>query len=162
MALGRTHDLANLLALPGFLYFLPKELYVPFSLGYLVGTFLLSPDLDLPNSKPTRRWGLLRCLWLPYQSISRHRGLSHVPFMGSFLRLLYFTGLLLFLYFVLIGVVSVLDMGAALFLAAFNPFEFLRDILRSEKSLYFVAGILCADIVHIVLDGASSLLRKLT
>ena len=162
MALGRTHDLVNLAVLPGFLYFLPKELYIPFGLGYLVGTFLLSPDLDLPNSRPTRRWSFLRCLWLPYQSISRHRGLSHVPFVGSILRIVYITGVLLFLYFVLIGVVSILDRGTALFLAAFNPFEFLNHLLRSEKSLYFLAGVLCADVVHIILDGVSSLVKKLT
>lgn len=162
MALGRTHDLVNLTALPAFFYFLPKEFYLPFGLGYLVGTFLLSPDIDLPNSRPTKRWSFLRCLWAPYQSLSRHRGLSHVPVVGSLLRLAYIVGVVLFLYFVLIGVVSTLDRGFAMFLASFNPFEFLNDLFRSEKSLYFVAGVICADIVHIILDGISSFVKRLT
>jgi len=162
MALGKTHDLVNLLALPGFLYFLPKELYLPFGIGYLVGTFFLSPDVDLPNSKPAKRWRLLRCLWAPYQSLSKHRGISHTPVIGSFLRLAYLVGASLFLYFSLLGLASILGESFAVFLAGFNPFEFLNDLFRREESLYFVAGILCADLVHLVLDGASSLLRKLT
>ncbi|MFZ8787486.1 DUF2227 family putative metal-binding protein [Thermocrinis sp.] len=52
MALGKTHELINLLVLPGFLYFLPKEFYLSFSVGYLLDTFLLSPDLDLKHSAP--------------------------------------------------------------------------------------------------------------
>jgi len=162
MALGRTHDLINLMALPGFFYFLPKELYVPFGAGYLVGTFLLSPDIDLPNSRPSKRWSFLRCLWAPYQSVSRHRGVSHLPVVGSLVRLVYLIAVVLFLYFVLLGVVSVLDRSFALFLASFNPFEFLNDLFRSEKSLYFVAGIVCADVVHILIDWFSTLIKKFT
>ncbi|WP_457600287.1 DUF2227 family putative metal-binding protein [Hydrogenivirga sp.] len=162
MALGRTHDLINLIALPGFLYFLPRELYAPFGIGYVVGTFFLSPDVDLTNSRPTRRWGFLRCIWAPYQSLSRHRGVSHIPVIGSLLRLLYLVSLVIFLYFVLLGVVSTLDRGLALALTDFNPFSYLNELFRSEKSLYFVLGIVCADVVHILLDAVSSLLKRLT
>ncbi|RLJ71371.1 putative metal-binding protein [Hydrogenivirga caldilitoris] len=162
MALGKTHDLINLVALPGFLYFLPKELYIPFGAGYMVGTFLLSPDVDLPNSKPTKRWSFLRCLWYPYQSLSQHRGISHIPVIGSLLRLLYLISVVIFLYFFLLGVVSVLDKGLALALTNFNPFPYLNELFRSEKSMYFVLGILCADVVHIILDGLSSVLKRLT
>ncbi len=162
MALGRTHDLINLTALPVFFYFLPKELYIPFGAGYLVGTFFLSPDIDLPNSKPTRRWKLLRCLWIPYQSLSRHRGISHMPVIGSLLRLAYLIFIVIFAYFVLIGVLSVFDKSFSMVLASFNPFEFLNELFRSEESLYFVAGIVCADIVHILFDGISSFMKKLT
>ncbi len=56
---------------------------------YLAGMYL-SPDLDL-ISRPFKRWGLLRFLWLPYQRlIPRHRHwLSHGPVIGSGVRLLY-------------------------------------------------------------------------
>ncbi len=162
MALGRTHDLINLVALPGFLYYLPKEFYIPFSAGYLVGTFLLSPDIDLPNSKPTKRWSLLRCLWSPYQSFSRHRGISHLPVVGSLLRLLYIVGVIIFLYFVMVGIVSFLDRSFARILADFNLFSLLNELFRSELGLYFVGGIVCADIVHIILDSITSLIKRLT
>jgi len=161
MALGRTHDLVNLIALPGFLYFLPKELYIPFGAGYIVGTFFLSPDVDLPNSRPSRRWSFLRCLWFPYQSITQHRGVSHVPVIGSLLRLLYLVLVVSFIYFVVIGIVSVLDRGLAIALTGFNPFAYLNELFRSEESLFFVAGIICADVVHIVLDGISSTIKRI-
>ena len=162
MALGRTHDLLNLVALPSFLYFLPKELYVPFGLGYMVGTFFLSPDIDLPNSRPTKRWSLLRCVWTPYQSFSRHRGLSHMPVLGSLVRLIYLVGVVIFTYFVLLGVVSMLDKNLGLSLAGYDPFELLNRAFRSRESLYFVAGVVCADIVHILIDISSSFIKRVT
>ncbi len=162
MALGKTHDVINLIALPALFYYLPKEFYLPFGVGYIVGTFLLSPDIDLPNSRPSRRWSLLKCLWLPYQNLSRHRGFSHIPIVGSLLRLIYIVSVVIFLYFVLIGILSFLDRSLSYLIASFNPFEFLSELFRSEGSLYFVAGIICADVVHIVLDWVTSLLRRVT
>ncbi len=162
MALGRTHDLINLTALPAFLYFIPKEFYLPFCAGYVVGTFLLSPDIDLPGSKPSKRWSVLRCIWLPYQSVSRHRGLSHIPVIGSLLRLLYLVCAVLFLYFTLLGVVSALDRGLGYMLSGFNPFELLNEIFRSDVSLYVVAGIVAADVVHVLLDLLWSAVRRIT
>lgn len=162
MALYRTHDLVNLTALPAFLYFMPKEGMIPFAVGYVVGTFLLSPDLDLPGSKPSRRWGCLRWLWLPYQVISRHRGVSHMPIVGTFIRLSYAVLSVIFLYFTLIGVVSVIDRGLGYLVSGWNPFETLDRVFRSREAIFFVAGVVCADIVHIVMDGLWSFLRRIT
>jgi uncharacterized metal-binding protein len=65
------------------------------SLGFLVGGLWLSPDLDT-RSNPSRRWGPLAPLWAPYRKLVRHRGLlSHGPLLGSGLRLLYLSLLLL-------------------------------------------------------------------
>lgn len=62
-----------------------------FSLGFLAGTFLLSPDLDLSeqgvNSK--RNWGVLGPLWVPYGMVFSHRGLSHTWIVGPLTRLAY-------------------------------------------------------------------------
>lgn len=54
-----------------------------FSLSYLFATFFLSPDLDI-DSKPYKRWGILRFLWWPYKVIFKHRGFSHNPIIGPF------------------------------------------------------------------------------
>ena len=86
MALGKSHDYVILLALHLCLYYTPKEFYIPFTLGYIFGTFLLSPDLALPQSKPSKRWRKLRLIWKPYQSFSNHRGSSHIPVLGTLLR----------------------------------------------------------------------------
>ncbi|MFZ8861871.1 MAG: DUF2227 family putative metal-binding protein, partial [Thermocrinis sp.] len=101
MALGRTHELINLLVLPGFLYFLPKEFYLSFGVGYVLGTFFLSPDLDLKHSKPSKRWKALKILWRPYQEKSKHRGISHIPILGTFTRLLYIFLIITALYYLL-------------------------------------------------------------
>lgn len=59
--------------------------------GYLIGTFLITPDLDLADGHVSakRRWGLLGWLWVPYGSVSRHRGRSHSWILGPSVRLIY-------------------------------------------------------------------------
>ena len=99
MASGRSHDRAtSLLALPfGLLWWplLGPMGTVLAAAAFLVGGLWLSPDLDT-RSKPSRRWGPLAPLWAPYRKLVRHRGLlSHGPLLGSGLRLLYLSLLLL-------------------------------------------------------------------
>jgi len=160
MALAKTHDLVNLTALPLFLYLIPKEFYLPFAAGYVFGTFFLSPDIDLPGSRPSKRWSVLRCIWTPYQTLSRHRGISHLPLIGSFLRLIYLICALIFLYFTLLGVVATLDRSLGYVLSSFNPFELLHSFFTSGASLYVVAGIVAADVVHVIFDMLWSVFRR--
>lgn len=57
--------------------------------GFILSTYLLSPDLDL-NSRIYRRWGLLRFIWLPYQKVIHHRSwLSHSGPVSATIRLAY-------------------------------------------------------------------------
>ena len=62
-----------------------------FSLSYLVGTFLVTPDLDLAENsvRSKANWGLLGLLWVPYGTMFAHRGLSHTWFIGPLTRLVY-------------------------------------------------------------------------
>ncbi len=62
-----------------------------FSVAYAVGTFLLSPDLDLAEGQvdSKRRWGPLGVLWVPYGRVFSHRGLSHTWLLGPLTRLIY-------------------------------------------------------------------------
>lgn len=73
-----------------------------FSLGFLAGTFLLSPDLDLSeqgvNSK--RNWGFLGPLWVPYGMVFSHRGLSHTWIVGPLTRVAYIA----IIVFIVVGV----------------------------------------------------------
>jgi len=130
LALGRTHELINLLALPGFLYFLPKEFYLPFSVGYVLGTFLLSPDLDLKHSKPSKRWKALKILWRPYQKKSKHRGISHIPLLGTFTRLLYIFLLITALYYLLYFLLSSYWQESTQKISQLNP------LILAEKLAY--------------------------
>jgi uncharacterized metal-binding protein len=100
MASGAAHDrFTRLLALPFGLLCWPllgSAAAVGAGLAFLIGGLWLSPDLDT-RSRPTRRWGPLAVLWLPYRRLVRHRGwLSHLPLLGSGCRLAYMSlGLLL-------------------------------------------------------------------
>jgi len=62
-----------------------------FSLSYLVGTFLVTPDLDLSEQsvRAKSHWGGLGFLWIPYGAIFNHRGTSHSWFVGPMTRLIY-------------------------------------------------------------------------
>jgi len=87
MVSGKNHDRAILFTSPivgiiGVSYSL--ELGIIAASAHLLGGLYLSPDLDL-KSKPFKRWGVLRVLWLPYQKlIPCHRHwLSHGVIVGS-------------------------------------------------------------------------------
>ena len=100
MADGATHDKHGLaltalaLAVAGALFLGWRSmgaLFLP--LGTLIGTFLLSPDLDMWTASPIKRWGPLRFLWAPYAFLHKHRGYSHNPFLGPAGRLFYLAAL---------------------------------------------------------------------
>ncbi len=65
------------------------EFALLFCLSFWIGTTLLSPDLDLSDSDPTRGWGVVQVIWRPYARVFRHRGLSHTPFVGTLTRIAY-------------------------------------------------------------------------
>ena len=63
-----------------------------FVAGFLAGSLLLSPDLDMASYQSVlakRRWGALRGLWVPYGVLFKHRGLSHSYVIGPVSRLAY-------------------------------------------------------------------------
>lgn len=94
MPSGRTHDRITLWCLPfvtGCTYLLTNSLAITviLTLSFLVGGFMLGPDLDI-RSIQYRRWGLLRWIWLPYQKALKHRSrLSHGPIIGTAIRVVY-------------------------------------------------------------------------
>jgi uncharacterized metal-binding protein len=104
---GRTHEAINLTFFgglaAGYAYARSQGLAVEleqlvtpqtiatFSISYLVGTFLVTPDLDLAEQgvRAKSNWGLLGLLWIPYGSMFSHRGLSHTWLVGPMTRLIY-------------------------------------------------------------------------
>ncbi|MBD1804067.1 metal-binding protein [Microcoleus sp. FACHB-SPT15] len=106
IASGRRHDQAILFTTPiigiiGVSHSL--ELGIISMSAHCLGGLYLSPDLDLV-SKPYKRWGWLRWIWIPYQKYIPHRSpLSHAPLLGSTIRLLYFSALLLPFWFIFPG-----------------------------------------------------------
>jgi uncharacterized metal-binding protein len=95
MPAGRIHDRVTLWGLPlcGGVTFLASGRSAAATLivcsGYLLGGLLLGPDLDI-HSRPYKRWGWFRWIWLPYQKSIRHRSFwSHGFLVGTSLRVLY-------------------------------------------------------------------------
>ncbi|HEY9740809.1 MAG TPA: metal-binding protein [Coleofasciculaceae cyanobacterium] len=94
MPSGSTHDRITLWSLPvvtGLTVALTRSgnLTLLVSGGFLFSGLMLSPDLDL-RSRPFKRWGWLRWIWIPYQKAMHHRSVfSHGPIVGTTLRVLY-------------------------------------------------------------------------
>ncbi len=105
---------------------------------YLAGMYL-SPDLDLV-SRPFKRWGFLRWLWLPYQRlIPRHRHwLSHGPVIGSVVRLVYLAALVSPLWLLFPGFQRVQWAGVTLP----NVVAFLVGVELSALNHLFLDGLL--------------------
>jgi uncharacterized metal-binding protein len=150
MASGRAHDRATwLLALPVGLLWWPWLGPTGASAGalaFLLGGLWLSPDLDT-RSNPTRRWGPLRLLWWPYRRLLRHRSLlSHSPFLGSTVRLLYLTALITLLC-------SLLHPWGAP-----SPAELVQEVneLWQERrglSVAVLIGVEASTWLHLIQDG---------
>ncbi len=155
MPLGRVHETFNLAVLAGlgaYAFFREGEALwanreaLAFALAYLVGTFLLSPDLDLAERdvRPAKRWGLLRVLWWPYGLLFRHRGLSHTWVVGPLTRLGYLLLLLGLLGLLGKALASLLGLGLGFDLALGWP-----------KEVYLAAllGYYLSQWLHLALDG---------
>lgn len=134
----------------------PVELVTIFVASYYVGTFYLSPDLDM-DSRVYKRWGALRVLWFPYKKMLRHRSKWSHSAIGGALRGVYF--LLLIALFYLFA-----DTFTRLFENTFlttwwikNSMHIWRLSLQNPvKSILICAayflGIMLASLVHVVTD----------
>ena len=103
MASGRTHTSATVLLTPLTAYAAWKltggdtALMAIAGAGCLSGIFI-SPDLDLSGKTISEtllnKWiigagWLWMLLWYPYARLSKHRGCSHVPIIGTLGRIVY-------------------------------------------------------------------------
>lgn len=93
----RTHVAVNLvlglpLALAVLKYtvaFTPEQLF-SFSAAFVYGTLFLHPDLDIAYKiKLFSLKGFLTLPFRPYSYLFRHRGISHMPVIGTLSRVLW-------------------------------------------------------------------------
>lgn len=102
MPSGKTHDRLTWLALVPAAYLAhrvgcePREIAV-LGAGLLFGGLMFGPDLDI-NSRPYRRWGPLRWIWLPYRAFGHRSPWTHGLVRGPLVRLLYLSVALAGLY----------------------------------------------------------------
>ena len=87
---GKNHDRSSALLTPiiaiALTQYLPAPLIYAEATGFVLGFSHFSPDIDLPQSLPSRRWGFLHPMWRWYRSNHKHRGRSHFPLWGTFER----------------------------------------------------------------------------
>ena len=138
MASGRNHDRSILFTTPivgiiGVSYSL--ELGIVAASAHLLGGLYLSPDLDLV-SRPYKRWGWLRWIWIPYQKFVPHRSpLSHAPVIGSLIRLAY------------------LALWLSCFWVIFPGLQQVDWAITWEKAIAFFLGVELSALNHLMLDG---------
>jgi uncharacterized metal-binding protein len=160
MPAGRTHDRITLWCLPfvtissfGFTYSLPLTAIV--SLSFLVGGFMLGPDLDI-HSIQYVRWGPLRWIWLPYQVAIKHRSrLSHGPIIGTALRVVYLMVWLLLFAIASVAILNVLWDAQLSWQTLRDPF---RTVLRRYlfEWIAIIVGLELGSISHSVSDAFGS------
>lgn len=154
MPSGKTHTKINLLSLPIVLFMLVSygltnfDFLLAFAIGFLAGTFFLTPDLDI-HSSAYNKWGLLRIFWYPYQTVMPHRSvLTHTIILGDLLRILYM--LIVFSPFLYILNKTVLD-GQLLAIAKEH------DVALAT----FVIGVIAASALHILADRLNTRRKRL-
>ncbi len=160
MASGRTHDIINLTVFPIAVYYLKPEDFTGFFVGYMIGTFFISPDNDIFHSKPNKRWKKLQFIWKPYTKLFSHRGISHFPFLGLTTKLLYIA----FLLFILFSIVYI-----SLFLSGIYTSS-ITDIIDKKTLIYYIQtpffisflfGLFLSEIVHILTDIVTNFRKHL-
>lgn len=118
------------------------EYLLLFCLAFIYGTVLLSPDLDLVDSDPTKSWGLLRFTWRPYARLFKHRGVSHTPVVGTLTRIVYLS-LILFI----LATVGESLLGPMLPISIHGMHHFWVP-----ETACVLAGLVGADVIHLVAD----------
>ena len=141
MASGVIHDFTGIAATIGIVPVVLTEypeLTAPVVIGAGLGVMLLSPDLDMKHSWPSKRWGLLHFSTDLYRVFHhKHRGASHLPVIGAGLRTL-FLGLWVAIFNAIVLAVNP---------NAFNIFEWFV-----ENFLYIYLGVEYTSMVHVLFD----------
>lgn len=164
MPSGRTHDRITLWSLPWIavatlLLTRRSDLTLIVAGAFLFSGLLLSPDLDL-KSRPFKRWGKLRFIWIPYQKLLSHRSVfSHGFFIGTTLRLLYL--------FVLLLLLSMLGVAIAQLIIGFdwNWHEFVKNCFQwvsrhSQEALALILGLEAGAMSHYMADHIGSAYKR--
>lgn len=105
-----------------------------FAGAFIYGTFFLHPDVDLArNIRLFSLKGLLTLPFRPYSYLFRHRGISHMPIIGTLTRVLWLMGFMWLLF-------SCLDWA-------------YPNLHWNQPPFWFgISGLALADFFHVLLD----------
>ena len=142
----KTHERINAIILcgivVGLVYYCIDMWYASaFIIAYLLGTFLITPDLDL-DSRIYKRWSVFKILWCPYKEVFKHRQTSHHIVFGPISLILYFATLIYIPIYILkidipipINYIYIVIMGifVAIELHIFTDFIFTLFKLKKKR-----------------------------
>ena len=137
MPSGKTHDKISIIGIPVILSVpilinLDYFLIIILLISYVFASFMFNGDLDIV-SKPYNRWGFLKFIWIPYQTIFTHRSVfTHGIILGTVVRLLYL-GSIIFLI---------------LYFNNINPL----DYVKMNTIIVFVVGLELGSAIHTISD----------
>lgn len=160
MPSGRTHDQITLWGLPaviGAAFGLTRSpsITAAVSIAYLVGGFMLGPDLDI-HSIQYKRWGPIRWIWLPYQTALSHRSrFSHGPIIGTVIRVIYLSLWIAALTFLTVSILNAVWDAKLTWLSLSHSFRSLiRDYLG--QWLAILVGLEVGAMSHSISDVVGS------
>ena len=169
MPSGKTHDAVTFLFVAPtlaatwiFTNNIPIALIVTF--GFLFGGLMFGPDLDTV-SKQYSRWSIFRLLWFPYQVFFKHRSRwSHGLIFGTFLRVVYFVGVLTLLAFLCSYVYISISGGELPSLFAFmkswqSVGVFIRVAFGEDAFPALFVGLWLGAASHTLTDMAGSFIK---
>ncbi len=159
---GRAHGMATKVAAPVVAVVAVATtgewlLGVAAAIGCLAG-LIIDPDLDCNSTLQlmnASRWRMMRAswpigylwffLWWPYSQLFPHRGLSHVPVLGTLTRLVY-------LAVIPLGILVALSFtGHNITPAALDIWMLVRP--RLDLIFFAVCGLIVSDTLHWAMDG---------
>ena len=169
MPSGRTHDAVTFfLTAPAFMATWKMTENVSLSsivaVSFLIGGLMFGPDLDT-MSKQYVRWGPAKLLWYPYQAFFKHRSRwSHGLIFGTFLRVIYFMGVLTLLSFLAVFLFEIYREGNLPNLWEFtktwgNIGEYVRGDLGEYAFPATFVGLWLGAASHTLTDMAGSFIK---
>ena len=153
------HTTGNAIALVGTTAFMLNDKWSLADIGVvgtgmIVATIVLSPDMDLFNSRSMDDWGWMRIFWWPYAKFVKHRDRLHIPVLGTLVRWLYMA-----------AVLSIIVIPIWIIIKRSNiVVSFQGDPEDIFWYLGYVADLLIgatiADTIHYILDITSTALKR--
>ncbi len=159
------HDSASLILAGTLLYIgtrqehLTNGVLLAFSAFGALSNLALSPDLDGSRSMSIIRWKhvniLIALWWKGYGKITRHRGRSHIPIIGTLSRLLWLS-----IPFIVSAIlIQVLGLMPGTSRDWHNIFLSVSSAMALPFFLW-LSGLILADTLHALLDYLDSLIKK--
>jgi uncharacterized metal-binding protein len=110
---------------------------------FVLVTLVIHNDLDLAENWPWTPW---KVIWFPYAKVAKHRGNSHVPFLGTAVRIAY-------LALLLIALLWIAAQAAGIHVTLWDWWSWIVYIWGYHAVRWGVVAMMVSDTVHTALDA---------